>query len=111
MLLSDKAYNTLKWVAQLLLPASGTFYYALAATWGLPYGEHIVGTIAALTTFLGVILGISTSQYKKTGADGQLLIDTSDPSKDIYRIDLGANFDQLGDKKTITLTVRPNQIL
>lgn len=66
MLLSDKVYNRLKWVAQYLLPALGTLYFALASIWGLPYGEQIVGTITAIDTFLGVILGISASTYKKT---------------------------------------------
>jgi hypothetical protein len=49
-----------------LLPAAGTLYFALAGIWGLPYGEQVVGTITAIDTFLGVILGISTSQYNKT---------------------------------------------
>lgn len=66
MLLSDKVYNRLKWVAQYLLPALGTLYFALASIWGLPYGEQIVGTITSIDTFLGVILGISTNAYKKT---------------------------------------------
>lgn len=62
---SDKVYNILKWVAQLLLPALGTLYFALAGIWGFPYGEEIVGTITAIDTFLGVLLGISTAQYNK----------------------------------------------
>lgn len=66
MKLSNKVYDILKWVAQYLLPAIGTLYFALASIWGLPYGEQIVGTITAVDTFLGVILGISTIQYKKT---------------------------------------------
>ena len=49
-----------------LLPAAGTLYFTLAGIWGLPYGEQVVGTITAVDTFLGVILGISTSQYNKT---------------------------------------------
>lgn len=65
MKLNDKLYNVLKWVAQFLLPALGTLYFALAGIWGLPYGEQIVGTIVAADTFLGVILGISTSNYNK----------------------------------------------
>ena len=64
-MMSDKVYNTLKWIAMYLLPALGTLYFALAGIWGLPYGEQIVGTITAIDTFLGVILGISNSQYKK----------------------------------------------
>ena len=64
-MMSNKLYDVLKWVAQLLLPALGTLYFALASIWGMPYGEQIVGTITAVDTFLGVILGISTAQYKK----------------------------------------------
>lgn len=64
-MMSNKTYDVLKWIAQLLLPALGTLYFALAGIWGFPYGEQIVGTITAVDTFLGVILGISTAQYKK----------------------------------------------
>lgn len=65
MKLSDNVYNILKWLALYLLPALGTLYFALAGIWGLPYGEEIVGTITAIDTFLGVILGISNSAYRK----------------------------------------------
>lgn len=63
--MSNEVYDILKWVAQYLLPAAGTLYFALAGIWGLPYGEQIVGTITAIDTFLGVLLGISSAQYKK----------------------------------------------
>lgn len=66
MLFSNKTYDILKWIAQYLLPASGTLYFALASIWGLPYGEQIVGTITAVDTFLGVLLGISTINYNKS---------------------------------------------
>lgn len=65
MKISNKTYDFLKWVAQLLLPAVGTLYFALASIWGFPYGEQVVGTITAVDTFLGVILGISTASYNK----------------------------------------------
>ena len=63
--MSNMVYDVLKWIAMYLLPALGTLYFALAGIWGLPYGEQIVGTITAIDTFLGVILGISTTQYNK----------------------------------------------
>lgn len=65
MKISNRTYDILKWVALYLLPALGTLYFALASIWGLPAGDKVVGTITALDTFLGVLLGISTSQYKK----------------------------------------------
>jgi hypothetical protein len=65
MKLSNKAYDILKWIALVVLPAIGTLYFALAGIWGFPYAEQIVGTITAVDTFLGVLLGISAAQYKK----------------------------------------------
>lgn len=65
MKMSNKTYDILKWIAMYLLPALGTLYFALAGIWGLPFGEEVVGTITAIDTFLGVILGISSAKYKK----------------------------------------------
>ena len=62
--MSNKTYDILKWIAQLLLPALATLYLALADTWGLPYGEQVSVTIMAVDTFLGVVLGISSANYK-----------------------------------------------
>ena len=63
--MSNKLYDILKWIAMYLLPALGTLYFTLSGIWGFPYGEQIVGTITALDTFLGVILGISKTSYNK----------------------------------------------
>ena len=65
MKLSNKVYDVLKWIAMYLLPSVGTLYFALSGIWGFPYGEQVVGTITAVDTFLGVILGISTATYNK----------------------------------------------
>ena len=63
--MSNKMYDVLKWIAMVCLPAIATLYLALAGIWNWPYGEEIVGTITAIDTFLGVLLGISSAQYKK----------------------------------------------
>jgi hypothetical protein len=65
MKMTDRMYDVLKWIAQILLPAVATLYFAIAQIWGLPYGEQIVGTITAIDAFLGALLGISTYQYNK----------------------------------------------
>lgn len=71
MQFSDKSYNLIKWIAQLVLPAAGTLYFALSQIWGFPYGEEIVGTITAVDVFLGALIGISTVQYNKSMNDGK----------------------------------------
>lgn len=63
--MSNKMYDVLKWIAMVALPAIGTLYFALAGIWGFPYAEEILGTITAVDTCLGVLLGISSAQYHK----------------------------------------------
>lgn len=63
MKLSNKTYDLLRWIADMVLPALGTLYFALAGIWNFPYGEQIVGTITAIVAFLDVILGISKKNY------------------------------------------------
>lgn len=65
MLLPNKVYDVLKWIAQVVLPALGALYFGLAQIWGFPYGEEIVGTLTVIDVFLGALLGISTAQYRK----------------------------------------------
>lgn len=69
MTLSNKTYDILKWIAQYLLPSVGTLYAALSKIWGFPYGEEIVGTLVAMDTFLGALLGISSYNYNKKAAE------------------------------------------
>ena len=61
--MSNRTYDILKYIAQVILPALGTLYFALAGIWGFPYGEEIVGTLTAVDTFLGVALKISSDNY------------------------------------------------
>ena len=65
MKISNKVYDVLKWIAQYLLPALGTLYFAFSTIWSLPYGEQVVGTITAIDAFLGAILGLSSATYYK----------------------------------------------
>ena len=69
-MLTNKTYDILKWVAQIALPALGTLYFALSGIWGFPYGEQIVGTIMAIDTFLGALLGLSSAAYNKANGNG-----------------------------------------
>lgn len=63
--MSNKTYDILVYIAQIVIPAIATLYFALAKIWGLPYGEEIVGTLSAIDIFLGTILKISNNEYKK----------------------------------------------
>ena len=64
-MMSNKTYDILKYIAQIVIPALATLYFALSKIWGLPYGEEIVGTLAVIDTFLGALLGSSSDRYWK----------------------------------------------
>lgn len=78
--MNNKLYDILKYIAQIVLPALGTLYFALAQLWGLPYPEQIVGTITAVDTFLGLLLGVSTSKYNVKKAGESIKRDDEDES-------------------------------
>lgn len=62
-ILSNKAFDVLKWVCLIVLPACATLWMGLAKIWGLPYGVEIPQTITVIDAFLGALLGVSTIQY------------------------------------------------
>ena len=63
--LSDKAYNKLKYIVQIILPAIATFIGILGLSLGLPYTELIVTILTAVIALLGSVLGISSYNYNK----------------------------------------------
>lgn len=69
---SNKVYDFLKAIAQFILPAIITLYATLGDIWGLPYVVQISATLAAVNTFLGILLGISSHNYI---GDGVIQID------------------------------------
>ena len=69
MKMSNRVYDVLKFIAQILLPALATLYFALAKIWQFPFAEEVVGTISAIDVFLGALLGLSTMQYNKENTE------------------------------------------
>lgn len=88
-LIPDKAYNFLKQVALIILPAVSTLYFTLGEIWGLPRITEVIGTIAAIEVFLGAFLGISTKQYNN--------------SEDRFDGMLHSSIDEVTGNKLITL--------
>lgn len=90
MIIKGKAYDAIRWFAQIVLPALGTFYASVAGIWGLPAADQVVGTILALVTLLGVILGISKVSYDRSDAkyDGELNIREGEDGRRIAALEL-----------------------
>lgn len=64
MKLNDKVYKILKWGLIIFIPALITLIGSLGQIYGFDT-EKIVLTISAISTFLGVITGISNYNYNK----------------------------------------------
>lgn len=65
MKLSDKMYEILKWICLILLPALAFGYGQLSEIWGLPMAEQIPKTINLIATIIGILIGVSTYNYKQ----------------------------------------------
>lgn len=68
--MNNKTYDILKWITLVALPATTTLWLALASIWGFPYAEAIGATLAAITAFMGTILGVSSVKYNKALKEG-----------------------------------------
>lgn len=68
--MNNKVYDILKWATLVALPATTALWLTLANIWGFPYAEAIGATLAAITTFLGALLGVSSINYAKKIKEG-----------------------------------------
>ena len=64
-MLSNKAFDVLKWLTLVGIPALTTAYVGLSAIWNWPYADQVAKTSAVICVLLGSLLGISTIQYNK----------------------------------------------
>lgn len=70
MILNDKWFDVLKWIAIVCLPALSTFIVVIGRIWG--WGDiagMIAQTITAVAVLIGALLGVSSIQYNKKGAE------------------------------------------
>ena len=106
-LLTDKTYDLFGNIVRLFIPALGVFYATIAEIWNIPNPERVVGTLAALGLLLGVILQISKSQYKKTEADKDGVIDVfpTNEGAELGRMSLNLSADDISGKQLLTLKV------
>lgn len=110
MLINDKVYNIIKWFVVYFLPALGTLYFSISQLWGIPHADQVLGTITSVTIFLSMVMGLSSSSFKKNGlgTDGVMLVDTSNPDKDVYLLQLNNEATNLAEKDIISFKVDKN---
>ena len=111
-LLSNKAYDIWKLIAQIILPGLGTLYFTLSSIIHVPYPEQVVGSITAVDVFLGLVLAQASKMYvdiaqksQSMPFDGTLVINLTDPEKDTYSLEFDVPLYDLTDKTETLLRV------
>jgi Putative phage holin Dp-1 len=104
--LSNRTYDFLKYLAQIVLPGLGTLYFALAPLWDLPKPQEVVGTIIAVDTFLGLCLGLASKKYvpPEPPYDGTMTVDTT-PDKKTFNLELNDDPEPLELKDRVVFKV------
>lgn len=64
MIMDNKMYDRIKFVALLIIPI-GTLIASLLNVWHMPYSQEITATTAALDVFFGALVKISADAYHK----------------------------------------------
>lgn len=62
--MSNKTYDTLKFIALLIAPIV-TFLASIVDIWGIPHGNEIVSSLAALDVLVGAVVSIAKAIYDK----------------------------------------------
>ena len=66
-MISNKAYDVLKWIVIIFMPALNGLIFTLGNV--LQFDTTVVcGIISAVHVFLGALIGVSTKNYNKNNA-------------------------------------------
>lgn len=103
---SEGTYKRMKFAVQVLLPALSTLYFALGAIWDLPYIQEVIGTLAAVAAFLGVLVGLSAKNYSRSDHrfDGHIDIQETATGK-VYSLVLKTEPEEIDQKDEVLFRV------
>lgn len=103
--LTDSVYDKLKTATTQWIPAAGSAYFGLSQIWGWPAGEEVVGSLAIVATFLGVLLGISSKNYQET-TDGEITKEYDpETNRTILALELNEDAAVIGSKNRVVFDV------
>lgn len=109
--LSNPLYDQLKRATTVLLPGVGALYFALAQIWGLPAAEEVVGTIAAVNVFLGLVVNVSSKSYDNSDQkfDGVAHLSNQD-GRAYIGLEMHEGPEAIADKKEVILKVEDRTV-
>lgn len=106
-ILGDAVYGKLKSLALVVIPAVSTLYFTLGSVWDFPSVEQMIGTLAALDTFLGVLLGLSTRSYNASEARyvGTMMVQAKEDGGKLFTLELNGDPADLEQRKEVIFKV------
>ena len=63
--MSDKVFNVIRFLSEIAITAAGVLYKTIAEIWGFGYGDAVLATCAALSTFLGIFTEWQRFKYNR----------------------------------------------
>ena len=107
-IMGSKLYDKLKFVALILLPAVGTLYFTLGNTWNWPHVEQVLGTITAVDTFLGAIIGISSASFNNSDAkyDGAAVVTHKPKGGKLVSLELKEDPEDIEKRESLLFKIR-----
>lgn len=110
--MKNTTYDILKGTVQIGLPGLSSAYFALAEIWGWGGAEKVVGTIAVVTTLLGIILQVVYKQYYNSDSpyDGQIVATHDDQGNLNYSLELGVPPEDIENMSSVAFRVTDTPI-
>jgi hypothetical protein len=105
-MITDKAYDQLKFLGQILLPAMGVSYFAYAQIWGVPNIEKALGFIFVVNLFLGVLLSLSQARHNKEVIRGGVLMVVETEEGELFTLELADDPEVLKTKREVRFDIR-----
>lgn len=109
MKINNKVYDTLKYLAQVGLPALAVFVFTVGPIWELPKTDAISQTIVALNVLLGALLLLNQVKYNNSDDrfDGILDVRVTPPGMEnqILGLDIADTVNHVTDKGEVKLKV------
>lgn len=105
--MNNSTYDRLRNANATVLPAAGAAYFGLSEIWGFPAGEQVVGTLAIVTTFLGILLKVVSNQYYNSDApyDGAIVTTKTDEGGTRYSLELGLDPTEIENRSSVAFRV------
>lgn len=107
-MLSNRVYNALKVLSTMLLPAASALYLSLDQIWDLPRETEVVGTVAAVNVFVGVLIGLSTKSYNNSDAkyDGAIdVYEDTNEDRTVFSLNLNEDPENLKSMSSVNFKV------